>query len=155
MVESAAETMLGVVATGFLEAYLLMFRWATTWWLTLSMTPQALVGAVDSGFRATISYVAAFVLVLALLSAAIQTMWRRDGSVVADTAAGLFKAVLVIVGSWAVLGVLWTLADQLTDRPGPGRREHRRRPGRRTGQHDRRRPGWRCWSSSSPRSGSS
>jgi hypothetical protein len=114
MVESAAESMLAVVATGFLEAYLMIFKWATTWWLSLSMSPQALVGAVDADFRATISYIAMVILVLALLSAAIQTMWRRDGSVVADTAAGLFKAVLVIFGSWAVLGVLWTLADQLT-----------------------------------------
>lgn len=114
MVESAAETMLGVVAAGFLEAYLIMFRWATTWWLNLTMSPQALVGAVDSDFRSTISYIAAFVMVIALLSAAMQTMWRRDGSVVADTASGVFKAVLTIFGAWAVLGTLWTLADRLT-----------------------------------------
>ena len=114
MVESAAQTMLGVVANSFLQAYLLLFRYSTTWWLDLSMTPQALVGAVDSGFRGTVMFVAAFVMVLGLLSAAIQTVWRRDGSVVADTAAGLFKAILVIFGAWSVLGVLWTLADQLT-----------------------------------------
>jgi len=114
MVESAAQTMLGVVAKSFLEAYLLMFRYSTTWWLDLSMSPQALVGAVDAGFRGTVMYVAAFVMAIGLISAGIQTAWRRDGSVVGDTAAGLFKAVLVIFGAWSVLGVLWTLSDQLT-----------------------------------------
>jgi hypothetical protein len=114
MVESAAEAMLGVVATGFLEAYLIVFRYATSWWLDLDLSPTALVGAVDSGFRGTIAYIAMLIMVIALLSAAIQTMWRRDGAVVADTAAGLFKAGLVIGGAWGVIGVLWTLSDQLT-----------------------------------------
>ena len=119
MVESAAESMLGVVARGVLEAYLIVFRYATTWWLNIDMSPTALVGAIDPGFRATIAYIASFILVLSLLSAAIQTMWRRDGTVVGDAATGLFKAVLVIFGAWGVLGVLWALSDQLTDALAP------------------------------------
>ena len=109
-----AEAVLDTVAAGFLEAYLLMFRWATTWWLTFTMSPHALVGTIDSSFPATIAYIAAFVMVLAVLSSAITTIWRRDGAVVADAAAGVFKAVLVIGGAWAALGVAWRLADQLT-----------------------------------------
>ena len=109
-----ADAVLDTVAAGFLEAYLLMFRWATTWWLTFTMSPHALVGTIDSSFGATIAYIAAFVMVLAVLSSAITTIWRRDGAVVADTAAGVFKAILVIGGAWAALGVAWRLADQLT-----------------------------------------
>lgn len=119
MVESMAESALAVVASGFLEAYLVVFRYATSWWLDIDMNPAALVGAVDSRFRSTIAYIASIIMVIALLSAAIQTMWRRDGTVVADSAAGLFKAVLVIFGAWAVLGALWTLADGLTDALAP------------------------------------
>ena len=109
-----ADAVLDTVAAGFLEAYLLMFRWATTWWLTFTMSPHALVGTIDSSFTATITYIAAFVMVIAVLSSAITTIWRRDGAVVADAAAGVFKAVLVIGGAWAALGVAWRLADQLT-----------------------------------------
>lgn len=109
-----ADAVLDTVAAGFLEAYLLMFRWATTWWLTFTMSPQALVATIDSSFEATIAYIAAFVMVLAVLSSAITTIWRRDGALVADTAAGVFKAILVIGGAWAALGVAWRLADQLT-----------------------------------------
>lgn len=109
-----ADAVLDSVAAGFLEAYLLMFRWATTWWLSFTMSPHALVGSIDSSFGATIAYIAAFVMVIAVLSSAITTIWRRDGAVVADTAAGVFKAILVIGGAWAALGVAWRLADQLT-----------------------------------------
>lgn len=109
-----ADAVLDSVAAGFLEAYLLMFRWATTWWLSFTMSPHALVGSVDSSFGATIAYIAAFVMVIAVLSSAITTVWRRDGAVVADTAAGVFKAIIVIGGAWAALGVAWRLADQLT-----------------------------------------
>jgi hypothetical protein len=114
-----ADVVLDSVAAGFLEAYLLMFRWATTWWLSFTMTPHALVGSIDSSFGATIAYVAAFVMVIAVLSSAITTIWRRDGAVVADTAAGVFKAILVIGGAWAALGVAWRLADQLTSALAP------------------------------------
>jgi len=114
-----ADAVLDSVAAGFLEAYLLMFRWATTWWLSFTMRPHALVGSIDSSFGATIAYVAAFVMVIAVLSSAITTIWRRDGAVVADTAAGVFKAILVIGGAWAALGVAWRLADQLTSALAP------------------------------------
>ncbi len=114
-----ADAVLDSVAAGFLEAYLLMFRWATTWWLTFTMSPHALVGTIDSSFGATIAYIAAFVMVLAVLSSAITTIWRRDGAVVADAAAGVFKAILVIGGAWAALGVAWRLADQLTNALAP------------------------------------
>ena len=112
--DSVADTVLGTLASGFLEAYLLMFRWATTWWLSFTMSPAALAGTVDSSLTGLIAYLAGFVLVVALLSAAITTIWRRDGAVLADTAAGVFKALVVIAAGWAGLGVLWKLADQLT-----------------------------------------
>ena len=111
---SVADTVLDSVAGGFLQAYLVMFRWATTWWLSFTMTPGGLVGTLDAQFTGTIAYLAAFVLVVAVLSAAITTIWRRDGAVVADATAGVFKAVLVIGAGWAGIGLAWRLADQLT-----------------------------------------
>lgn len=116
---SAADGIIGSLASAFVEAFLIVFNWATTWWLHFTVTPDAIAGTVDSGFRSTVAWVASLVMVLVILSAAIQTVWRRDGAVLADSAAGIFKAVLVVAGGWAAVAAMWTLSDRITDAIAP------------------------------------
>ena len=110
MVESAAQTMLGVVAKSFLEAYLLMFRWATTWWLC-PMAPRPWP-APSTPVPGHGLFVAAFVLAVALIAPIDRVAPRRRG-------AGRHRrrGVQGRPGDrrgWSGLGVLWKLADQLT-----------------------------------------
>lgn len=116
---SAAAAILSQLAQASLEGYLLVFRWATTWYLTFTISPAALAGTIDPGLQGLISYLAALVMVLSLLATAMRVMWRRSGAVLADSGAGLLKAVIVIGGSWSGLGLLWTLSDRLTEALAP------------------------------------
>ena len=107
------------VATGIYEAFLAMFAWSITLWTEFSPSPADFLARIDADAKDTVALLASAILVLVLISSAIQVMWRRDGAVLADTVVGVFKMVLVVAAGTAVVLTMWQLSEELTDRLKP------------------------------------
>lgn len=108
------------VTTGLLEGFLAVLAWVMTLWLQVTLNPYDITRTLDSGLTGLIGTFAAFVMTLVIYLTAMSAMYRRDGGILADGMAGLFKAVLVLTMGPLTVGALWVFADAMTAAIMPG-----------------------------------